>query len=169
MSRPTRALAALLAIATLASCGDDSDDGESAPERQRSADAILRGLPPGYNYQRLPESAKEAVLGQAAPDSVVDQLTSSAIKRVVDDQGQVMGVAMALVTENELGEDDVLRGFEERAGQDAPTVMLGGKDGRIVTAQGLTLILDVAGREMVAVGATTEADARRMARGVLLD
>jgi hypothetical protein len=39
----------------------------------------------------------------------------------------------------------------------------------IVTARVLTVIVDVAGRATVIVGATTETDARRPARGVLLD
>jgi hypothetical protein len=39
----------------------------------------------------------------------------------------------------------------------------------IVTAQVLTVIVDVAGRATVTIGATTEADARRPARGALLD
>jgi hypothetical protein len=43
------------------------------------------------------------------------------------------------------------------------------KETGIVTAQGSTMIVDVAGRAMVVVGAAPAADAHRPVRGVLLD
>jgi hypothetical protein len=43
------------------------------------------------------------------------------------------------------------------------------KEVGIVTAQGSTMIVNAAGRAIVVVGAAPAADARRLARGVLLD
>ena len=167
MIHAVRLAAALLATVVLASCGDDSDDEGGSPERQATAAAILRGLPPDFEYRPVPRNAEERLLRQLAPGWVVDELSSSEMRQV-NDGGTAIGAAIALVGERELGEDDVLRGFERRAGS-ADTVTIEGKDARIVTLQGLTMIVDVAGRAMVIVGAMTEADARRLARGVLLD
>jgi hypothetical protein len=71
-------------------------------------------------YRPVPRNAEERLLRQLAPGWIVDG-------------------------ERELGQDDVLRGFERRAGP-ADTVTIEGKDARIVTLH-----------------------ARRLARGVLLD
>ena len=43
------------------------------------------------------------------------------------------------------------------------------KEAGIVTAQGSTMIVDVAGRAIVVAGAAPAADVRPLARGVLLD
>jgi hypothetical protein len=167
MLNAIRPAAALLAAVVLVSCGDDSGEDEGSGDRQPTAAALLRGLPTDFDYRPLPENAEERLLRQLAPGWVVDQLSSSEMRQVVDD-GTPIGAAMALVGERELGEDDVLRGFERRAGL-ARTISLAGKQARIVTVQGLTMIIDVSGKAMVIVAATTEADARRLGRRVLLD
>jgi hypothetical protein len=155
-------LVALLAALVLAACGDEADDEE------RSAAEILRALPSGLVYRPVTESEEDTVVRQSMPEEAVEKLEDVEMRRVVRD-GEVIGFAMAVVSGPELGEDDVLRGYAEGVGTEPRRLEIGGKDGRLASIQGFSMIVDVKGTEMVVVAALDETDARALARPVLLD
>jgi hypothetical protein len=162
--------ALLLAVAP-ASCGDDSDGGgtvSGAAKPPRDAGALLRDLPPNLDYEPVPEAEEERVLRETMPAWVVDKFRDVEMRRVLRD-GQLTGVVMALVSSEELNDDDVLTGLSKRAGARPRSVELGGRDARITVVEGVHMIVDVADRQMVLVATVDEAGARFLARRVLLD
>jgi hypothetical protein len=142
---------------------------EGAASAPPSAAALLAGLPPGFSSERMPRSIERQMLAESnPPPGALERVEDLELRRVLRG-GEPVGFVGAIVADRDLNEEAVRRGFASKLEGPPEDVEIGGKDAVMGSAQGIVMILDVAGAAEVFIGAFDEGTARRLAQGLLLD